>query len=264
MFISTNHRALSRDLGSTPANDFIRGLSTAILEYFLPETAAEYPAGTPLPDAAERAPRFAGHYRLAGSSQSDLFKVGALLDYADVRDNGDGTIGIGSRDYVEVEPNVFRSTAEPSFYVVFTENAAGEIEHLAFGGTGTYTKVKWYESFTFQAALAGVIALVTLVTVVVWPFTRQAPVMLWAAALFQLLFLAGFALMMVRGDLLILFKGLDLKTQALLLLPWIHMVAAAIGIGGLLRSPEHLKNGLLPALAAVAFSWFAWYWRLFL
>ncbi len=153
IFLSTNHRPLAPDVSSTPAYTFMKELGTALLERYLPPTAKEEQVPLPaLPEAAARAPRYAGHYRLAETSQQDFFKLGALLDNVDVADNDDGTISIGSKRYTEVEPLLFQSESDPGFFVVFVENETGEAEWLTFGGTGSYQKVSWYETPTWSSS----------------------------------------------------------------------------------------------------------------
>lgn len=264
LFISTNHRALGTGLMPTPANTFIRDLSAALIETYFPPSAPVYPAGSPLPDAAARAGRYAGHYVLAGTPKTDFFKVGALLDYVNVADNRDGSIRIGSSRYIEVDPLVFRTTEAPYFYAIFREGREGTVKYLAFGGTGSYTRVKWFETFNVQAGLAAAILVVSLATAIIWPFTRHSPAWLWLASLVQVGFLTGLGLALARGDLLQFFKGITPGMQALMVLPWLQAGLVLVSAIRLLQDPASIPYTLPPALASAAFVWFAWYWQLFL
>lgn len=265
IFLSTNHRPLAGDVSPTPAYQFMRDLSTALVERYVPASAQEEALRAPLPDAAERAARYEGHYRLAGTPQEDFFKLGALLDNVDVRDNGEGTISIGSGRYQEVAPNLFQSLSDPGFYVVFVENDEGAVQWLTFGGTGSYEKVQWYEAPTFHLGLLGALLLVFLATVFVLPFSQNKHWSVWLMALLNVLFLAGLAVMMVRADLVLFFKTIPPATRALFLLPWLSG-ALALTLPVVLwrfRGSRRLRALLaLNVPAMVGFVWFVWYWRL--
>ena len=120
------------------------------------------------------------------------------------------------------------------------------------------------ESFKIQAGLAGLIALISLVTVLVWPFTRQSSVLVWLLSLVNLAFLVGLGVTLSQSDLLVFFKEISPGVQLLLILPWISALLTAAAIVQTARDPAHLLSSLLPILAGIAFLGFAWYWQLFL
>jgi len=270
IFLSTNHRPLAHDASGTLAYNFIKDLSTALLEHFLPASNQEASRLMPLADAAERAHLFTGHYRLAGTPQQDFFKLGALLDNVNVRDNGDGTILIGSNRYAEVEPLLFQSESDPSFFVVFIENDKGEIAWLTFGGTGSYQKVRWFETPAVQITLLGIILVGLLSFAIVMPFSRYRYWPVWLISVIGIAFLTGLAYMMIQADLILFFKTIPLATKLLFVLPWLFGTLTLLypfALVSLWRKQPGVGGWLLYALniAAVgAFIWFASYWNLYI
>lgn len=273
IFLSVNHRPLGHDATSTPAYQFIKELSGALLETFLPPDGKDNEQLLPmLPDAETRNGRYAGHYRLAGTPQTDFFKLGALLDNVNVRGDDDGTLTIGTKRYREVEPLLFQSESDPGFFVVFVENEAGAVQWLTFGGTGSYEKVSWYETPAFQLALVAFILLVSVAAVVALPFAglRGWPVWsVWALSLLQTLFLVGLAWMMLRADLILFFKTMPLTTRLLFLLPClVGLLALTLppALVALWRGQAAVWVRLLVGLntgAAAGFLWFVRYWQLY-
>jgi CubicO group peptidase (beta-lactamase class C family) len=270
VFISVNHRPLAFDAGPTTALRFVQDLSKALVVEYLPPSDLDTLSGEPLPDAAGRAPRYTGQYRLAGTPRTDFFKVGALLDYVDVKDNRDGALSIGSGSYAEIEPLVFQHTEDPGRVVVFVENQAGQITLLTFGGTGSYEKVEWYETSQFHMAMVALLLVSFLSFAVSWPIRRRGPWLLWAVSLINLAFLVGFGLMLVQADLILFFKNIPTGVHLLLSLPILSAVLA-LGLPVVLVriwrqsvSRWTQVHHTLVGVAAVGFLWFAFYWNLYL
>ena len=270
IFLSVNHRALTQDIiSNTPAYAFMKDLSVALLEQYLPVSEQESPVLSPLHEAAERAPRYIGHYRLAGIPQEDFFKLGELMDYVDVSDNGDGTIMIGSRRYMEVEPLVFQSETNPSFFVVFVEDDNSEVQWLTFGGTGSYQKTSWRETPTVQFAAMGIMLLGFLAFVILMPFSRHRYWPAWGMSLLSLAFLVALAHMMTQTDLIIFYKTIPFETKLVFLLPALIGVLAVtypLAIASLYRNQAAVRVWLLYVLngsAMVVFIWFVRYWNLY-
>lgn len=270
IFLSVNHRALAPDISNTPAYRFMKELSTALLARYLPTSTETVPTVQPLADAADRAPSYEGHYRKAGISQEDFFKVEGLLDNVDVRDNGDGTITIGSTRYQEVDPLLFQSQTDPGFFVVFAEDQEGQVDLLTFGGTGSYKRVQWVESPNVQLALLAGMALVFLSAVVVVPFSRPRRWLVWVVSLLNLVFLGGVAVMMTQADLILFYKTIPLGVRLVLLLPLVGgaltltlpLIVARLWRG---EAAGWVKaHALLVTVAAFGFSWFVYYWHLHL
>lgn len=275
IFLSTNHRPLAHDVSSTPAYTFMKGLGTALLKRYVPARAEpgsveEEAPLPPLPEAAGRAARYAGHYRLASTPQEDFFKLGALLDNVNVADNGDGTITVGSNRYAEVEPLLFQSKSDPGFFVVFVEDDAGEIGWLTFGGTGSYQRVSWYETPTVQLALVAMMLLGFLSFVVLMPFSSRRHWQIWLMSALGLAFLAGLATMMTNADLVLFFKRIPLGTKVLFALPWLSGGLALTLPAVLVSLWRKRATGRvwllygLNAVAAAGFLWFVVTWNLYL
>lgn len=269
IFLSTNHRPLANDASSTPAYMFMKDLSTVLLEQYLPAVNRDGSPLSPLPNAAARAPRYTGHYQLAGTPQQDFFKLGALLDNVNVSDNGDGTITIGSKKYFEVEPLLFQSKTDPDFFVVFVEDDGGEVVWLTFGGTGSYQKVRWYETPTAQLIMAAIMLLGFLSFIITMSFSRYRHWLIWLMSVIGLAFLAGLAYMMMQADLILFFKTIPLATRLLFLLPWLGGALALtypLALTSLWRKRPGARVWLLYGLnmaAAAAFIWFVYYWNLY-
>lgn len=270
IFLSVNHRPLAHDTSSTPAYAFMKDLGTALLQRYLPPSVRETGAFLmPLPDAAARAARYAGHYRLASTPQEDFFKLGALLDNVDVRDSGDGTLAIGSKRYGEVAPRLFQSRVDPDFYVVFAEDDGGEVGWLAFGGTASYQKVRWYETPNVQLVLTGIMLLGFLAFVVLMPFSGVRHWPIWLIGVLGLAFLGGLAYMMTQADLVVFFKTVPAATTALFLVPWLIgglALAYPGALADLARSQPGPATWLLYGLhlaATGSLLWFVHHWNLF-
>ena len=270
IFLSTNHRPLAPDVSSTPAYVFVKELGTALLERYVPPTVDEEMVRPPLPEAAARASRYTGHYRLASTPQQDFFKLGAFLDNVDVADNGDGTITIGSKRYTEVEPLLFQSESDPGFFVVFVENDAGKVEWLTFGGTGSYQKVSWYETPAFQMVLVAVTLLLFVGFVVAMPFSGHRHWHVWLMSVLGIAFLAGLAHMMMQADLILFFKTIPPATKGLFALPWVIGALALtlpVVLIALWRNEAAIGVRLLyvaNTIAAAGLLWFVATWNLYL
>jgi CubicO group peptidase (beta-lactamase class C family) len=274
IFVSTNHRNLGEGMWVTEAAVMAtRTLTTEILERFVPASKIEIPEVQPLPDRANHIKRFTGHYQKAGISRSDFFKLEGLLDNVDVKNNGDGTVRIGSGTYIEVEPLVFQNVEYPTSFVVFIENQNGEVEFLTYGGTGSYQKVPWYQSKNVQIVLLAAVLLISLSILIVWPLKRNGPWLAWVVSLLNLGFIAGVGLLFVPSvtDLLIFFKTIPVSVKILFAFPWL------IGLLSL-SLPVFLarmwKDGnvtwwtkthyILALFSAVLTVWLASFWNLML
>ena len=142
-----------------PAVSLGNQLLEPLLTYLVgPEAATPPPA--PLPDAVQRAPRFAGSYRSYSRTRGEMSQVRALMPILQSRviAESDGAIRWQGRQWREVEPLVFRSV-DSSHYIVFRENDRGDVVELHAWGAA-YERVDWREQTLFQAGIlaASVIA----------------------------------------------------------------------------------------------------------
>lgn len=273
-FISINHRYFDEGMSITEATVMLWELTNEIMENFVPETEVIVPQIQPLPDRADHIKRFTGQYQTTlGIGRNDFFKLEALLDNYNVKDNGDGSLSIGSGVYVEVEPLVFQSLESPGSFVVFVENKAGEVEFLTFGGTGSYQKVSWYESMNFQIVLVGVITLISLSMLIAWPIKRQSHWMAWVVSLLNLGVIVGVGMLFVREitDLLLFYKKVPVGATILFTLPWI---IGLLSLSLLVFLAQTWKKGniswwgkvhsILVLLSGFATIWMANLWNLML
>jgi CubicO group peptidase (beta-lactamase class C family) len=273
IFLSINHRIFDRSMMLTRAARMMRSLSVEIVKNLTPESEVKIPDITPLSDAKKRIERYTGNYHIAHVSTRDFFRVEALMDKVSVKDNGDGTLKIGSNNYVEAEPLVFQSKKNPSFFAVFVENKQGEVEYLSFGGTGTYKKSNLFEGMSFTILLVGMITLTFLSMLVIWPIKRQGHWMVFAVSLLNLGYIVGIALLAlgVLADLLILFKMIPLQVQILFSVPWISGIMTLGLIVFLIKlwkkesapmwGEVHYASVIVTSFALF---WFANYWNFIL
>jgi CubicO group peptidase (beta-lactamase class C family) len=130
------------------ANHILEPLLTYLVGPSLPT-----PPPTPLPDAPQRAPRFAGIYRDYHHTRNDMSRLRALMPMiqSPVLAEQDGTIRWQGRRWLEIEPSVFRNADSPDV-IVFRENTRGDITELHAWGA-TYERVVWWQQTRFQVGV---------------------------------------------------------------------------------------------------------------
>ncbi len=137
--------------------------------YFpVPETLLPKPAA----DAAKRAPLFAGYYRPNRYIRGSFGKLAALLSEWRVVANTDGTLtaylpGHEPVRLTEVEPLLFIRD-DTKGYVAFRADSAGRITHM-FIDTTAADKLPTIETARFNSMLLGLIILIFLSALLVWP-----------------------------------------------------------------------------------------------
>ena len=156
--------------------------------------------------------------------------------------------------------------------VVFTEDAAGNVEYLLVG-TGAYQKVKWYESQPFQLGLVGYFLLIFLSGIVVALSWRTGPTLfrwiLGGTAFLNLAFLVGMAIVLLRLDPWEFIYGLPPLVVLLLTIPLVMSVLLLLllPLGGQIVlagewSPLARAYTLVICLTAIGFPIFLNFWRL--
>jgi len=245
----------------------------------------------PPADFASRAGRFTGVYRVASSPHTSLIKIIELFGgyRAEVTNPGDGTLaldvmGLNVR-FVEVEPLYFRQVNGP-FGMVFREDARGRIVRMDTDLMPQYgaVKLEWYETTSFNMALALGCVLVFLSMILVAairavrnrrsdaiqnPDARATRIASWiiiAISILNLAFLVGIALW---GQPVTELHGISLIAKIVL---GLGVVSAALTAGALVYTVLAWKNSYwsvaarayftLVTLAAIAFVWFLNYWNL--
>lgn len=269
LFLSTNHRSLSKSLSSSPASRFLKNLSTNIIKNFTPEPNSNSKKLPVIAEPSTRLSKFRGQYQAAQISQNDFLKLEALVNHVNVKDNRDGTLKIGRENFVEVEPLVFQSIASPSFFAVFKENDKNEVAYLTFGGTGSYRKVKWYEHSNFHMVLFGVISLLFLSMFILFPFTRHGHWVAWVVSLLNLAFLLGVGFLFNGGvDLLVVFKTIPLGIYGLsglslisgFLTSWLLLITVRMWKNSNKRKWSKIHFALI-TMASFVFLWVTYYWN---
>jgi CubicO group peptidase (beta-lactamase class C family) len=266
------------------------GFQRAFFDHYYPAPAVE--TIKPPADFAERAGRFEGMYSPTQGSYTTIDKVGKLFGAVEISDPGDGTLLFTIAGYewrfVEVEPLYFRQIDGPDgpFSIVFREDDQGRITHMFTDLTPMFAfeKLKWYETSSFNLALAlgCVLMFVSMIPVVLIRFIRsrrlsgyQTPAPRGARVAFSiivgisvlnLLFVVGTVLWGPQPNVLL---GTSMIYKIVL---GLGVLGAVLTVGALIYSVLAWKNSYwgiatrvhytLVTLAAVAFVWFLNYWNL--
>jgi CubicO group peptidase (beta-lactamase class C family) len=264
-------------------------LLQAFLDRYYP--APEMPELKPSPDFKKRAKRYTGSYKLARTVFTTYEKLMALMMKVDVKFTDEGTLftpipgGFGDKQWVEVEPRVFRELGGQDT-LVFRENNKGRITH-AFISSWPYfalIKMAWHETQTFHFSLL-VITMILFLSTLIWPGSalfrilcrrkreekkgpRLARWLVGVMSAFYLLFVVG--LLMVLSDPMELMYGVPFALKVFLVFP---IIAAVLTIGALAYAVLAWKKKYwtgcgrlhftLIVLASLVFIWFLNYWNLF-
>jgi hypothetical protein len=283
LFISANEEA------SEPA---VYELFQTFMDHYYPTPPS------PLPEAIsgfeENASQFSGSYRPTRSAYTNFEKVGVLFQEVQVSPGPNSTLtmsqpGLGSEQWVEVEPLVFRSAdgLPPQDSRVFGRDEQGRINYLFFNlnPTTAYEKVAWYDDSNFNYALLGACVLLFLSTLI-WPFRAifnrglerpkqdrlagAARRLAGGSSMLNLLFMIG---------LVSLFSVSTTEAEFIYTIPtWliamlaVALVAAILALGSAAFAALAWKNGYwglsgrvhytLVALALLAFVWWLNNWNL--
>jgi CubicO group peptidase (beta-lactamase class C family) len=241
-------------------------------------------------DFKKRAGRFTGFYGMARGVFSTYEKLANLMMLVKVKATDEGTLltpypaGLGAKQWVEVEPLVFRELGGQET-LVFQEDSQGRITHAFISEFPMFALVKlpWYQSPMFHYSLLAV-SMILLLSTLAWPIgalfrvlckrkkeEKRAPkIARWIAGVMSVLFML-FVLGMVGtlSDQMNIMFGVPPLLKILLVLPLMSVVLA---IGTLIVAFLAWKNKYwsgcerlhytLIVLAALAFIWFLNYWNL--
>jgi hypothetical protein len=213
--------------------------------------------------------RLAGSYRSVRYAHDDLTKLGALFSLIDVRDAGDGTLRLsttGDDRWLQVEPLLFREEGGDGS-LAFREDGGGAITHLFLGEIPVFAfeRVPLLETVAVQGVLLAAALGLFLATLLIagagtlarmrygapagrrrarLPFTARW--LLWLACLVFVVFFAG---LVVLGDPLQVVFGMTPALRALLALPVVGGVLAALCVLCLLWVWARRHGGLVARLA---------------
>jgi CubicO group peptidase (beta-lactamase class C family)/uncharacterized membrane protein len=230
-------------LGVFVASNSLPGLGDFLFEPLMTHLAGPAvppPAPTPLPDALQRSPRFAGTYRAYRQARNEMSGIRTLMPMMQPRVSveRDGAIRWQGRRWLEVEPLVFRSVNKAD-YLVFRENERGEI-----AGVGSYERIEWREQAWFHLG----VLVACVIAFLAYPLSRALGAirrrheargggMARACAVFvavtNVVFLVG---------LVVFFRDFGAITPLpLLIVLWLSLPLASVAV-----------TALLPAFAAMA------------
>jgi len=271
--------------GSWPAYD---NLMKAFLDHYYPAHAmADI---EPPRDFKKRARRLIGSYGVTRVVETTYEKLMALMMVAKVKATEDSNLlitmpmGLGSKQWVEVEPLVFREVGGQDT-VVFRENNKGRITHAFFGQIPILAGVKlaWYKTPGFHYSLLA-ICMILFLSTLGWPVSalsklfcgrkKEIPGAPWLVRMIAggmsalyIIFLIG--MFSTVSDYMELIFGVPPLLKILLILP---ILSALLTIGALFFVYVGWKNKYwtvcgrvhytLVVLASLFFLWFLAYWNL--
>lgn len=280
LFVSYNSAG-----GGGPARD---QLLQAFLDRYYP--GPEMPELKPPPDFKKRAKRFVGSYKLARVVFTTYEKLMALMMKVDVKVTDEGTLhtpfpaGLGDKQWVEVEPLVFRELGGQDT-VVFKEDNKGRITNAFVSSVPYFALIKmaWYETPGFHYSLL-VITMILFLSTLIWPGgalfrvvcrrkkeekkgPRSARWLVGVMSALYLIFVIG--LLMVLRDPMELMFGVPSALKVFLVFP---IISAVLTIGALIYTVlawmRKYWSGCarlhftLIVLASLIFIWFLNYWNL--
>ena len=123
----------------------------------------------PLPvQSSDVAADLAGWYWFNRLDRRSHQKVDSLVGgYVHVSANADSTFSIDGKDYVEIEPLVFRDSDDRG-RVAFRTDGAGQVDYLFFEGNA-YEKVPWFNSLPFHLGMLAAVIVIFLSACAAWP-----------------------------------------------------------------------------------------------
>ena len=231
-----------------------------------------------------------GNYRSTRSGSHSLEKLLEFFSPVNIRDIGGGLLRIRGLDVVEESrwaeqaPYLFKDIASEEI-VAFRHSGQEEFTFLFEGNmpVAAYFRLPWYGAPEVHYLLLGFCGLVFLTTVCVWPvqawrcmrhptpppqpFTHLVRRIAGTLCLINLIFLTG--MLAVLKHLQLLLFGIPPLLEGLLLLPLLSAVLT-LTLTLLLVTVWRRRSQALPgrlhltlvAIAAIAFLWSLYYWRL--
>lgn len=281
LFVSYNSAG-----GGGPARD---QLLQAVLDRYYP--APEMPELKSSSDFKKRAKRFAGGYKMARVVYTSYEKLMALMMKADVKVTDEGTLltpfpaGLGDKQWVEVEPLVFRELGGQDT-LVFREDNKGRITHAFISSFPYFALIKmaWHETPGFHYSLL-IITMILFLSTLIWPGRallkvvcrgrkeekrgpRSARWLVGIMSVLYLIFVIG--LLQALSDPMELMFGVPSAMKIFLVFP---IISAVLTIGALIFAVLAWKRKYwtgcarlhftLIVLASLIFIWFLNYWNLF-
>ena len=280
LFVSFNSAG-----GISPVYD---NFMKAFLNHYYP--APELADIKPPRDFKRRASRFTGSYGVTRAVETTYEKLMGLMMTVKVEVTEDSTLlitmpmGLGSKQWVEVEPLVFREAGGQD-KVVFREDRKGRITHAFFNQMPILAGVKlaWYKTPGFHYSLLA-ICMILFLSTLGWPASalskllcrskKEIPGAPWLVRLIAggmsvlyILFLMG--MFSTVSDPLEFMFGVPSALKILLILP---ILSALLTIVALFFAYVGWKNKYwtvcgrlhytLVVLASLFFLWFLAYWNL--
>lgn len=143
-------------------------LRQAFLDHYFPAQIAE---PRPLPDYAQRVSRCTGLYRESRFGFSTADKLFYAFSWAVKGSaNPDGTLHYRDKDWIEVEPLVFRQV-DGQGLLIFEEDARGNVirAYQDIDPHEAQIRMAWFEDPTLLMAAGGLCLLLFLSTLIGWP-----------------------------------------------------------------------------------------------
>lgn len=233
----------------------------------------------PAPDAAARAAQVAGFYSTTRACATTFCKAITIFPTLTVEADANGALVVqspffGTRRYLESEPWVFRQADGDDLLVVRRD--AGRVTHLFTKDAvaNAFVRQAWFEALPFTIALHLGALVVFLSALIGWPLLRgsNTRAAAWARGFATLTILAFVAALVTMGLSLgnanevvfgippLLQAALTLARVAALLTIGLVVFAVVAWIKRYFSVWGRLHYTLV-ALAALATSWWLWYWK---
>ncbi|MCH8030008.1 MAG: beta-lactamase family protein [Candidatus Dadabacteria bacterium] len=265
-------------------------LSSRLLDKYYPKNGSA-PSDIQTPQSEGDLSMYEGSYRMELYYGDGSEKFGNFFNQFKVKLNNYGALvlnyPLGNNEtllLVQTKSHIFKAASQSKF-VGFNIDEGGRVTHMLFE-TSSLRKISWYETNAFQLSLLALIMLVFLYAIFEWPYDhfarrllthrpppsaskRIARVTAWLMCALNIIFLAGFALVLYSVPVHEYRYGVPGAMNFLLNIP---KLTALLTILVILFARKAWSAGYwetfgrvhytMVTVAALAFYWMLWYWNL--
>ncbi|ERN43143.1 beta-lactamase class C and other penicillin binding protein [Rubidibacter lacunae KORDI 51-2] len=223
------------------ADRFIADFTQSFFDRYFPARHGAPPTPTPTTDPRD----LAGTYRLSSYSHLTLEKLAVALGRVPEVEaivNRDGSLIVGDRRWVEIEPLLFRAT-ESETLLTFRRDDRGRVQYLFIGDSvfGTMERLAWYEPTRVRRAIARgcTIAFVAGIVFAGLRHRRRERWARWSAialSITNLIFAAGATAIVAHSQPWTFAYGLPLSVRFLCGLPALSLICWGVAVGAIASS----------------------------
>ncbi len=239
----------------------------------------------PMEGYKERASRYALRFTSTSTSWTTNEKiVGGMSGQFGIHANDNGTIGIGDKNFIEVEPGLFKEL-NGTWTLAFREDGNGRIKYMFVNAAPAESmmRIQTLNMFIFHMALLAACIVIFVSAPAIWlaqwlrgrrkpgasgPMPRNAKLLSAIVCILDIIFVVAFA-MTFLSSMDALQYGVPLALYVVLAIP-IITTALTVGILGLTLLAWHKKYWSLPGrlyytivtVAMLVFIWVLNFWNL--